>query len=185
MTTTPTIRVVASAEEMEPVRTLFRDYAASLGFDLCFQNFEQELAELPGQYAPPSGCLLLATADGEPAGCVALKKLADGVCEMKRLFVRSQYRGTGLGRTLAGRIIAEARRRGYSAIRLDTVPSVMGSAVALYRSVGFRDIPAYCFNPIPGALFLELRLSVTVRAEKPEDVEAVREVNRLAFGQED
>jgi putative acetyltransferase len=104
---------------------------------------------------------------------------------MKRLFVRSQYRGTGLGRTLAERIIAEARRRGYSAIRLDTVPSVMGSAVALYRSVGFREIPAYCFNPIPGALFMELRLSVTVRAEKPEDVQAVREVNLLAFGQED
>jgi GNAT superfamily N-acetyltransferase len=154
----PTIRTMSPADDMEPVRLMFREYADSLGFDLCFQNFEQELAGLPGQYAPPSGCLLLATADDQPAGCVALKKLADGVCEMKRLYVRSRHRGTGLGRTLAEQIIREARRLGYQAIRLDTVPSVMGSAVALYRSLGFRDIPAYCFNPVPGALFVELRL---------------------------
>ena len=129
-----------------------------MGIDLCFQNFEQELAELPGHYAPPSGCLLLATVGDEPAGCVALKKLADGVCEMKRLYVRSQCRGTGLGRTLAEQIIREAQVLGYEAIRLDTVPSRMGSAVGLYRSLGFRDIPPYCFNPMPGALFLELHL---------------------------
>src|SRR5690242_7961499 len=158
MTARPTIRSMTSADEMEPVRVLFREYAASLGFDLCFQNFEQELADLPGPYAPPTGCLLLATVGDEPAGCVALKKLGDGVCEMKRLYVRSGYRGTGLGRTLAERVIQEARWLGYQAIRLDTVPSVMGSAVALYRSIGFRDIPAYCFNPVPGALFMELRL---------------------------
>jgi ribosomal protein S18 acetylase RimI-like enzyme len=158
MALAPTIRIVTSAEEMEPVRVLFREYADSLGFDLCFQNFEQELEDLPGQYAPPTGCLLLATAGDDPAGCVGLKRLGDGVCEMKRLYVRSQYRGTGLGRTLAEQIIREAKRLGYRAIRLDTVPSVMGSAVALYRSLGFRDIPAYCFNPIPGALFMESRL---------------------------
>jgi GNAT superfamily N-acetyltransferase len=145
---------------MEPVRVLFREYAASLGFDLCFQNFEQELADLPGRYAAPSGCLLLATVRGEPAGCVALKELAEGVGEMKRLYVRSQNRGTGLGRTLAERVIEEAKLLGYQAIRLDTVPSVMGSAVALYRTLGFRDIPPYCFNPVPGALFMELPLSV-------------------------
>jgi ribosomal protein S18 acetylase RimI-like enzyme len=143
---------------METVRTLFREYAAGLSFDLCFQNFEQELADLPGPYAPPSGCLLLATVGDDPAGCVALKKLDDGVCEMKRLYVRGQYRAAGLGRMLAEHLIREARRLGYQAIRLDTVPSVMGSAAALYRSLGFRDIPAYCFHPIPGSLCMELRL---------------------------
>jgi ribosomal protein S18 acetylase RimI-like enzyme len=154
----PTIRRLTSAYEMEPVRVLFREYADSLGFDLCFQNFEQELADLPGRYAPPSGCLLLATVGDEPAGCVALKELADGVCEMKRLYVRSRYRGTGLGRTLAEQIIREARNLSYQAMRLDTIPSAMGRAVALYRSLGFRDIPPYCPNPIPGALFMELTL---------------------------
>jgi GNAT superfamily N-acetyltransferase len=159
MTIVPAIQFVSSPEEMESVRTLFREYAASLGFDLCFQNFEQELADLPGSYAPPSGGLLLALAGDDPAGCVALKKLADGACEMKRLYVRSRYRGTGLGRALAEQIIQHAKRLGYPAIRLDTVPSVMGSAVALYRCLGFQEVPAYCFNPVPGALFLELALS--------------------------
>lgn len=185
MTTPPTIRAVTAAEEMGMIRLLFWEYAKSLSFDLCFQGFEQEVAGLPGRYVPPSGCLLLATAEDQPAGCVALKKLADGVCEMKRLYVRSHHRGTGLGRTLAEQIVQEARRLGYQAIRLDTIPSVMGSAVALYRSLGFREIPAYCFNPLPGALFMELRLNVTVRAETPEDLEAIREVNRQAFGRED
>src|SRR4051812_25598844 len=175
--TRATIRSVTSPEEMEPVRLLFREYADSLGFDLCFQSFEQELGFLPGQYGPPSGCLLLARVGDEPAGCVALKKLADGICEMKRLYVRGQYRGTGLGRTLAEQVIREARRLGYEAIRLDTVPSMMGGAVALYRSLGFRDIPAYCFNPIPGALYMELPLGVIVREEGPEDLEAVHAVN--------
>jgi putative acetyltransferase len=156
MTIGPTIGIVTSAEEMEPVRVLFREYADSLDFDLCFQNFEQELADLPGPYAPPSGCLLLATVEGKPAGCVASKRLADGVCEMKRLSVRGRYRGTGLGRTLAERIIHEARNLGYRVMRLDTIPSVMGRAVALYRSLGFRDIPPYCLNPLPGAVFMEL-----------------------------
>ena len=181
----PTIRSLTSADEMGPVRVLYREYAASLGFDLCFQNFEQELADLPGQYAPPTGSLLLATVGDEPVGCVALKKLADGVCELKRLFVRPQHRGTGLGRTLAERIIREARSLGYQAIRLDTIPSVMGAAVGMYRSLGCRDIPAYCFNPVPGALFMELRVGIVVREERPADLEAIREVNRWAFGRED
>jgi predicted N-acetyltransferase YhbS len=181
----PTIRSVTAAEEMGMVRLLFWEYAESLGFGLCFQGFEQEVADLPGRYAPPTGSLLLATAGGELAGCVALKKLSDGVCEMKRLYVRRNHRGTGLGRTLAERVIQEARRLGYRAIRLDTVPSVMGRAVALYRSLGFRDIPAYCFNPLPGALFMELSLDITVRAEGPEDLQAIREVHRQAFGQEE
>ena len=157
-----TIRVVSSAEEMEAVRTLFREYAAkfadSPGSHLCFQSFEHEVAGLPGPYTPPTGCLLLATVGDDPAGCVALRQLADGVCEMKRLYVRGRYRGTGLGRRLTEQILLEAKRLGYQAIRLDTVPSVMGSAVALYRSLGFRDIPAPCSNPVPGAVFMELQL---------------------------
>jgi predicted N-acetyltransferase YhbS len=185
MALTPTVHVVISAGEIEPVRTLFREYAASLDFDLCFQNFQHELADLPGPYAPPSGCLLLAMQGDQPAGCVALKRLTDGVCEMKRLYVRGRHRGTGLGRTLAEQVIREAIRLGYRAMRLDTVPSVMGSAVALYRSLGFRDISAYCFNPVPGALFMELRLGVTVREETPSDLEAIRDVNRQAFGRAD
>jgi ribosomal protein S18 acetylase RimI-like enzyme len=152
------IRVLTAAGEMGPVRLLLGEYAGALGFDLCFQNFEQELAGLPGPYAPPSGCLLLATVGDEPAGCVAVKGLGDGVCEMKRLYVRGRHRGSGLGRALTQQVLAEAKRLDYRAVRLDTVPSVMGGAVALYRSLGFRDIPAYCFNPVPGALFLELRL---------------------------
>ncbi len=158
MTTGPTVRVVSSAEEMGPVRVLFREYAASLNFDLCFQGFEQELAGLPGPYAPPSGCLLLATVGGEPAGCVAVKRIEDGVGEMKRLYVRGSHRGTGLGRTLAERVIREAGGLGYHAVRLATVPPVMGSTVALYRSLGFREVPAYCFHPVPGTLYMELRL---------------------------
>jgi GNAT superfamily N-acetyltransferase len=157
MTREPTIRIATSPEEMEPIRLLFREYADSLSFNLCFQNFERELAALPGQYAPPSGCLLLATVVNEPAGCVALKRLEEGVCEMKRLYVRGQYRGTGLGRRLVEQIIRESRRLGYHAIRLDTIPSQMGNAIALYRFLGFQDIPAYCYNPVQGALFLELR----------------------------
>jgi putative acetyltransferase len=185
MTTGPTVRSVTSALDMGPVRVLLREYVASLGLDLCFQDFEQELAQLPGPYAPPSGCLLLASVEDEPAGCVALKQLAEGVSEMKRLYVRRRYRGTGLGRALAEQIIREARRRGYRAIRLDTIAPVMERAVALYRSLGFREIPAYCHNPVPGALCMELTLGVLVRAESPQDRESIREVHRRAFGQED
>jgi GNAT superfamily N-acetyltransferase len=155
----PVIRVATADDDLELVRVLFREYAASLEFDLCFQGFEDELAALPGRYAPPSGCLLLAVVGGEPAGCVALKKLADGLCEMKRLYVRQRHRGTGLGRILAERIIAEAWRIGYDSIRLDTVPSVMAGAVALYRTLGFEEIPPYCHNPVPGALFMEMLLA--------------------------
>jgi GNAT superfamily N-acetyltransferase len=155
------IRHVTGEDEqgLEQVRGLLREYAAGLGFDLCFQGFDAELAALPGKYAPPGGCLLLATLeDGAPGGCVGLRRLRDDVAEMKRLYVRPAARGRGLGKRLAEAVIEEARRLGYRAMWLDTVPSVMGEATGLYQALGFRPVPAYCHNPVPGAVFLGLDL---------------------------
>jgi ribosomal protein S18 acetylase RimI-like enzyme len=141
----------------ETVRALFTEYAASLDFALCFQDFVRELDTLPGKYAPPDGCLLMATQDGSHAGCVALRKIEDDVCEMKRLYVRPEFRHLKLGRALAQAVIDEARRIGYKRMRLDTVSS-MQAAIALYRSLGFHEIAAYTQNPVPGAIFMELEL---------------------------
>jgi putative acetyltransferase len=147
-----------TVEEIPRIRELFLEYAQSLGFSLCFQSFDKELAGLPGDYAPPDGRLLLGIYDGAPAGCVALHKLAPEVCEMKRLYVRPQFRGKGLGRVLAERIIADARQIGYQRLRLDTVEPKMQAAVAMYRQLGFRETPPYRENPIEGALYMELQL---------------------------
>lgn len=153
------IRAAASQADWEEARRLFEEYAASLGFDLAFQDFDRELASLPGDYAPPRGAILLAGGDpgAASAGCVALRPLDDDTCEMKRLYVRPAHRGTGLGKRLAEAIVAEARARGYRRMRLDTVPG-MGAAIALYRALGFREIVPYRANPIPGALFMEREL---------------------------
>jgi putative acetyltransferase len=153
--------VFAQAEsqvQLAQARELFLEYAQSLGFSLCFQNFDQELASLPGGYTPPDGRLLLAEYEGQLAGCVALHKLEPGICEMKRLYLRPAARGKGFGRMLADRIIAEARQIGYQRMRLDTVEPVMKDAVAMYRKIGFREIAPYCANPIAGALYMELQL---------------------------
>jgi len=148
-----------SGEHIAAVRELFLEYAASLDFNLCFQSFEQEVASLPGAYAPPTGALLLAIdASGQPLGCVAMRLLGDGICEMKRLYVRPSARGTGLGLQLANAIISEARTRSYTAMRLDTVPGTMDKAIAMYRRLGFREIAPYTHNPVPGALYFELSL---------------------------
>jgi len=172
-------------EEIEEVRRLLREYEASLGVSLCFQGFERELAELPGEYAPPGGRLLLCSAGVSPAvagasrsrtrgqdahatagetpalhqavGCVALRRIDDESCEMKRLYLRPGFRGRGAGRVLAVAIIGEARRIGYKKMRLDTLPS-MREAMALYETLGFKRIEPYRYNPIEGAVFAELEL---------------------------
>lgn len=138
-------------------RTLFEEYAASLGIDLCFQGFDEELAGLPGNYAPPAGRLLLAMQSDTAAGCVALRRLEREVCEMKRLYVRPAFQGLGVGRMLVERVILEAGNAGYRRMRLDTLPT-MTSARALYRKIGFREIAPYTSNPVDGVAYLELDL---------------------------
>ena len=146
------------AESVEACRELFREYEKSLGISLCFQGFAEELATLPGAYARPRGRLLLARVAGMPAGCGALRPLADGDAEMKRLYVRPDYRGMGLGRMLAECIVDDARAMGYRALKLDTLPA-MGEAQALYESLGFVDCDKYNDNPIGGVRFLALDLA--------------------------
>ena len=160
---TPVVKGLVFQQATSPAqiaqsRELFLEYAQSLGFSLCFQGFDQELAGLPGDYAPPDGRLLLALYDGQLAGCVALHKLEHKICEMKRLYLRPQFRGKGLGKAIVEKAIAEARLIGYERMRLDTVEPVMKDAVAMYRRFGFKEIPAYCANPIAGALYMELNL---------------------------
>ena len=147
-----------SSADLQHVRELFAEYVEWLGINLCFQNYEKELAELPGDYAPPAGRLLIAYEDQEVAGCIALRSLGDGVCEMKRLYVRPAFRGERLGWKLVELILDEARKIGYERIRLDTLPGKMDRAIAMYRTLGFKDIDPYYHNPVTGAAFMELAL---------------------------
>lgn len=147
-----------TAEQIEQARALFREYETWIDLNLCFQNFEEEVANLPGKYAAPEGRLFLAFADEKLAGCIALRKLEDGVCEMKRLFVRDGFRGQKIGVSLIEKLIEEARTIGYKKMRLDTFPPKMGKAVSLYESYGFRAIPPYYHNPFDDTLFMELSL---------------------------
>jgi GNAT superfamily N-acetyltransferase len=150
--------LATSESDIKEARTLLQEYAAWLGISLCFQNFDRELASLPGEYAPPDGRLLLAFEDDELAGCIALRKIRATTCEMKRLFLRPEFRGRGLGRILVERIIEEARQIGYTQMCLDTLPGRMDKAIALYKSIGFKEIEPYYNNPVAGATFMELRL---------------------------
>lgn len=163
MDTTSTIEITeaTTAHQLQLVREIMREYAASLKIDLCFQEFDNELARLPGKYAPPAGTLLLAYVLKEPAGCIALQPLPEvdypNACEMKRLYVRPRARGVGLGRVLAERLVDTARVMGYETMLLDTL-NEMEAARGLYGSLGFEEIPPYYYNPIPGAHYLKVDL---------------------------
>jgi ribosomal protein S18 acetylase RimI-like enzyme len=152
-----TVREASPEKDIDTVRALFLEYAESLGFDLCFQEFDRELEELPGEYTLPRGRILLAEEEGKMVGCVALRDLGGGACEMKRLYVRPGFRRGGAGRALASEIVRIAKHEGYEKMRLDTLSS-MKTAVVLYKSMGFSEIEPYRFNPISGAVYLELNL---------------------------
>lgn len=158
MATPPTISAASTPDDLAVIATLFRAYADGLPVDLAYQDFAAELAGLPGKYAPPHGALLLARdGSGQALGCVALRPLGNGLCEMKRLYVAPAARGTGLGRALMRAVIATARRLGYRAMRLDTL-SDMTAAQAMYAAAGFQHIAPYYDGAAPGTIFLELRL---------------------------
>jgi len=152
------LREAIGAPEIAEVRTLFEEYAGTLGIDLEFQNFGEELAGLPGAYSRPGGLLLLAAIGARSVGCVAVRRLDDDRCEMKRLYVRDEGRGHGVGLALATAAIAFARTAGYRIILLDTLPS-MAAAQTMYRRLGFREVPPYRYNPVPGTSFMELTLA--------------------------
>jgi ribosomal protein S18 acetylase RimI-like enzyme len=151
-----TVRQAQTTDEIEAARAIFREYEVWLGLDLCFQGFQEELAGLPGKYAPPDGRLFLAYSEERLAGCIALRPLGSGICEMKRLFVRNEFRRLGIGRLLMEELITAAREIGYRKMRLDTYPAKMQKAVDLYRTYGFVEIPQYYENAHEGVLFMEL-----------------------------
>jgi GNAT superfamily N-acetyltransferase len=154
-----TIYHAESPQQIVTVRELMLEYAAAMNFSLCFQDFDEELRTLPGKYAPPAGRLLLAAWDGQTAGVVGLRAIEDaGVCEMKRLYVRPDFRGKSLGRALAEAVIRQAAEIGYTRMRLDTIQGIMDPAIRLYRELGFHEIPAYYPSPVRETLFMELAL---------------------------
>lgn len=157
----------SNIESIKLARTMFREYESWLGLDLCFQGFETELASLPGKYDLPDGRLILAFLADEAAGCVALRRLDDATCEMKRLFVRPAFQGTGLGRKLIEAVIAAGLDCGYERLRLDTFPPKMAKAVRLYNAYGFREIASYYPNPNPETLFMELDLRSYIPLPNP------------------
>lgn len=147
-----------SPEEIEAIKSLFIEYAESLNFSLCFQDFDKEIESLPGKYSLPHGSLILAEIENEFVGCIALKKIEDGICEMKRLYVKPSHRGKQIGKLLVEKIISDAKKIGYKSMRLDTIEGKMGEAISLYKKFGFRKIKSYYKNPEPHTLYMELLL---------------------------
>jgi len=153
-----TIYETGYENDVSEVKSLFIEYAKSLNFDLCFQGFDEELTTLPGKYSPPEGIIYLAKLNDKIAGCIALRKLEKGVCEMKRLYVRPEFRRNGIGKLLCDKLLEKARSIGYKKMRLDTISHLMKDAVKLYKSYGFYEIPAYYKNPQEGVIYMELEL---------------------------
>jgi putative acetyltransferase len=154
------IKLVTSDPDLTEIRNLFIEYQISLKIDLCFQNFDTELSNLPGEYVPPRGRLYLAKINEKSAGCIALHSFDTNRCEMKRLYVQPTYRGQGISKLLASKLINDAKETGYHTMLLDTL-SPMTAAISLYHSLGFREIEPYRYNPIPGAMYMELKLNQT------------------------
>lgn len=150
-------KFITGQDMIEDIKKLFLEYSQSLEIELTFQNFKEEFSLLPGKYGPPYGTLILVLVDNKPAGCIALRKISEDICEMKRLYLRSNYRGLGIGKKLITMLIVEARKLKYSYMRLDTIPSLK-AAQRLYTAFGFYEIKAYTYNPVEGAKFLELKL---------------------------
>lgn len=152
-----TYKIAETKKDYEDAKILFLEYAESLHLDLCFQNFEKEISDLPAMYSAPAGCLILSCEDGKAFGCVAVRKFEDGICEMKRLYLPKAHRGRGIGRGLAERIITKAKELGYEKMRLDTLET-MTEAISLYKTMGFYEIPRYRKNPIKEVVYMEIKL---------------------------
>jgi len=151
-------KISRTEQDFADAKDLFLEYANSLNFELCFQNFEKEISDLPAQYSEPTGCIILCYEDNKPIGCVGLRKFAEGICEMKRLYLKNEARGKGIGRALAEKIIGKANERGYKKMQLDTIET-MKEAISLYKSMGFKEISPYRFNPIKGVVYMELEIN--------------------------
>ncbi len=168
---------VKSEKQINTITDLFKEYVHSLGVDLWFQDFEKELGSLPGKYVPPDGCILLAMYGEKPAGCVALRKFETDICEMKRLYIKPEFRSSGLGRTLITEIIDESIDKGYKLMRLDTIDSLQ-QAIRLYKYYGFKEIEPYCYNPVPSTSYWELELDKYAKRAKQNKSGINEKLNR-------
>lgn len=152
-----TYKISKTEQDYKDAKDLFLEYANSLNFELCFQDFEKEIFDLPAQYSEPTGCIILCYENEKPIGCVGLRQFAEGICEMKRLYLINEARGKGIGRVLAEEIVEKAKELGYQKMQLDTIET-MKEAISLYKSMGFKKIPAYRYNPIQGVIYMEMEL---------------------------